>query len=325
LLSHFGGIITEIHAPGRDGKLADVTLGYGSLEPYLENPTFFGTLVGRYANRIGNAEFELNGKVYHLLKNDGKNHLHGGKEGFHKKLWVSRVISDEGLEKLELTCCSADMEEGYPGNLDVKVLYSLDDADALAIEYYAVSDKDTVVNLTNHAYFNLAGHGAGFIGGHMLQLNTDQFTVINSECIPTGEIRSVEGTPLDFRKPANIGEGLKREDECEQMRFGHGFDHNFVLKGGGRGIVKAAEAYEPASGRRMEVFTDKPGIQFYSGNFLAPVTGKLGVIYQRRGGFCLETQYFPDSINKKNFPSPLLRAGEKYRFTTKYIFCTDKD
>jgi aldose 1-epimerase len=324
-VTNYGGIITELHAPDRDGKPEDVTLGFGSLEPYFGNPAYFGALVGRYANRIAGAAFELNGRVFNLLKNDGNNHLHGGAEGFHRKLWDARAVSAGGLDKLELTCRSADMEEGYPGNLAVKVLYSLDDSGAFAIEYFAESDGDTVVNLTNHAYFNLAGHGAGFIGGHMLTILADRFTPVDGECIPTGELWSVGGTPFDFRKPANIGVGLMREEADEQMRNGHGYDHNFVLNGSGKGIAKAAEVYEPASGRRMEVFTDKPGLQFYSGNHIGALSGKGGALYQRRCGFCLETQHFPDSIHRKNFPSPVLRAGEKYHFTTKYVFSTDKD
>lgn len=323
-ITNFGGIITSILAPDKHGKLADITLGYDSFEPYLQNPVFFGALVGRFANRIEKAEFELNGTVYKVLKNDGNNHLHGGAEGFHKKLWDARIVTDNGKEKLELTCQSPDMEEGYPGTLDVKVMYSLDDEGKMAIEYFAKTDKDTIVNLTNHAYYNLAGHDSGTMLDHLLQVNADTFTVINDECIPTGEIRPVKGTPLDFTKPAIVGEGLKAENTDIQLKNGHGYDHNFVINRSGPGMVKAAEVYEPKSGRRMSVFTDKPGIQFYCGNFLGGVKGKNGAVYEKRNGFCLETQHFPNSTKLKNFPSPILRAGEQYHFTTVYQFSADK-
>jgi aldose 1-epimerase len=323
-ITNFGGIIAEIHVPDRNGKPADVTLGYDKFEHYLRNPPCFGALVGRYANRIANAAFELNGNVYRLYANDGKNHLHGGAEGFHKKLWDARIVSESGQEKLELKYQSRDGEEGYPGTLDVKVLYSLDDSGALSIEYHAVSDKDTIVNLTNHAYFNLSGQGSGDILGHVLTIHAGSYTEINDECIPTGRIAGVQGTPLDFRKPAVVGDGLLREKDCGQLVFGHGYDHNFVLHGYGRGIVKAAEVYDPASGRRMCVFTDKPGIQFYSGNHLdGAIAGKGGAVYARRAGLCLETQHFPDSIHQSQFPSPVLRAGEQYDFTTIYRFSAE--
>lgn len=320
-ITNYGGIITSILAPDRQGKMADVTLGFDAFEPYIKNPACFGALVGRFANRIENAEFELNGKSYKLYKNDGNNHLHGGKEGFQKKLWNAAIIPDKGQDKLELTYTSQDGEENYPGKLDAKVLYWLDEDGSLGLEYSAVSDKDTIINLTNHAYFNLAGHNAGVITDHILQLNADKFTVINNECIPDGEIRDVKGTPLDFTQFKKIGDGLKDEESCEQMKNGLGYDHNFVINSTGKGMQKAAEAYDPKSGRCMEVFTDKPGIQFYTGNFLdGSITGKGGAVYRRRNGFCLETQYFPNSVKHKHFPSPILRAGETYHFTTIYKF-----
>ncbi len=321
-ITNYGGIITSILTPDKDGKMADVTLGFDEFGPYLKNPACFGALVGRFANRIENAEFELNGKTYKLYKNDGNNHLHGGKEGFQKKLWDARILSDKGQDRLELTYTSEDGEENYPGKLDVKVVYTLDEDGSLGLDYSAVSDKDTIINLTNHAYFNLAGHDAGSITGHVLQLNADTFTVINSECIPTGEIRDVKGTPLDFTRPIVIGEGFKDEEVCEQMKNGRGYDHNYIVnKNNSKGLQKAAEAFDPKSGRCMEVFTDKPGIQFYSGNFLdGSITGKGGAVYHRRNGFCLETQYFPNSVKHKHFSSPILRAGDTYHYTTVYKF-----
>ncbi len=323
-ITNFGGIITSILVPDRKGNPADITLGYDTFEPYLQNPVFFGAIVGRFANRIEKAEFELNGTVYKVLKNDGNNHLHGGAEAFHKKLWDAKIITDGGKEKLELKYRSPDMEEGYPGNLDAKVLYSLDDEGRLSIEYFATTDKETVVNLTNHAYWNLAGHNAGTVLNHTMQINAETFTVINDECIPTGEIKKVEGSPLDLRAPKRIGEGLEMENVCDQLKYGHGYDHNFVIDRSGPGMVKAAEVYEPDSGRRMCVFTDKPGIQFYSGNFLGGIPGKGDAVYDRRTGFCLETQHFPNSTKHKHFPSPVLRPGELYRFTTVYQFTADQ-
>lgn len=315
-----GGIIVSIETPDREGRMADVVLGYDDLADYRENPAYFGALIGRYGNRIEGAEFELNGAVYHLLKNDGNNHLHGGGVGFDKVLWDSAIVEDEGAQKLELRYLSRDGEEGYPGNLTVRVLYSLSEDNALGIEYFAETDQDTIINLTNHAYFNLAGHTAGSITGHRLRLYAGRFTPVDSECIPTGEIRSVQGTPMDFTTMRPIGEGLAREDTDEQLRCGYGYDHNYVLDHPAGGVEKAAEVVCDRTGRQLTVWTDKPGVQFYTGNHLDAIRGKGGSLYGKRNGFCLETQYFPNGMKRKDFPSPVLRKGEQYHFTTLYQF-----
>ena len=319
-----GGIIVSIEVPDREGRRADVVLGYGDLRDYQENPVYFGALIGRYGNRIEDAEFELNGNVYHLLKNDGNNHLHGGGTGFDKVLWDSAVIEDDGTDKLELRYLSKDGEEGYPGNLSVRVLYSLSEDNDLEIEYFAATDQDTIVNLTNHAYFNLAGHDAGSITGHRVRLYADRFTPVDSECIPTGEIRPVADSPMDFTTMRPISEGLSAEDTDEQLRNGYGYDHNFVLDHPKGGVEKAAEVVCDRSGRQLTVYTDKPGVQFYTGNHLDDIKGKSGAVYGKRSGFCLETQYFPNSMKKKHFPSPVLRKGDQYHFTTVYEFSTVK-
>jgi len=317
-----GGIIVSIVAPDREGRTADVVLGYDNLADYRENPVYFGALIGRYGNRVGGAEFELNGTVYHLLKNDGDNHLHGGGVGFDKVLWDSSIIEEDGTRKLELRYLSEDGEEGYPGNLSVRVLYSLSEDNALSIEYFATTDQDTVVNLTNHAYFNLAGHDAGSITGHRLRLYADRFTPVDSACIPTGEIRPVKGSPMDFTVMRPISEGLSREDTDEQLQNGCGYDHNFVLDHPAGGVEKAAEVVCDRTCRQLTVWTDKPGVQFYTGNHLDNIPGKGGAVYGKRNAFCLETQYFPDSVNNEHFPSPVLRKGERYHFTTIYQFST---
>jgi aldose 1-epimerase len=324
-VTNYGGIVTSVKTPDRAGNIADIVLGFDEFAPYLKNPAFFGALVGRYANRIEGADFELNGKVYKLYKNEGNNHLHGGKQGFDKKLWDADIIMEGGKEKLELRYLSPDGEEGYPGNLDIKARYSLDEEGSLAIEYHAVSDADTVINLTNHSYFNLAGHGAGSILDHRMQIHAHRFTAIDEACIPTGEIRDVAGTPMDFTQMARIGGGLQREAEDDQLAKGHGYDHNYVIDKKGKGLETAAEVYEPISGRRVSVFTDKPGIQFYAGNFLdGTITGKGGAVYGKRSGLCLETQHFPNSVKLKHFPSPVLKAGESYNYTTVYRFSSDR-
>jgi aldose 1-epimerase len=316
---NYGGIIVSLHVPDKNGKLEDVVLGFDNLEQYLKGHPYFGTIVGRFANRIENAEFEINGIKYSLLKNDGENHLHGGAKGFDKVLWQAEIVKKAGNECLQLFYRSADGEEGYPGNLDVKVAYTLKEDNELVIDYFAVSDKDTPVNLTNHSYFNLTGHGAGEISKHELKLYADRFTAIDDQCTPTGEIRDVKGTPMDFTKLTPIGPGLVCGDE--QIVFGGGYDHNWVLNTGGKSLGKAAELYDPVSERLMEVYTTKPGIQFYTGNFLdGSLTGKDGAVYKKRSGLCLETQYFPNSLKHKHFPSPILKAGEEYRHTTIYKF-----
>ncbi|WP_274362153.1 aldose epimerase family protein [Paenibacillus thermotolerans] len=314
-----GGAIVTLHVPDRNGRLDDVTLGFDNGADYVRNGPYLGALVGRHANRIEDAVFELNGVEYNLAKNDGNNHLHGGLTGFNKAVWEAEIVEAEQGEALQLKYRSVDMEEGYPGNLDVKVTYALTDEHALIIDYEAVSDRDTVINLTNHAYFNLAGHASGTIENHELAIDADRFTPVNDECIPTGEIRDVAGTPMDFRTPKRIGPGLSSDDE--QIKNGGGYDHNWVLKVNGARPEKFAELYEPGSGRVMEVFTTKPGVQFYSGNFLdGSETGKDGAVYGKRSGLCLETQFFPNAMKHKHFPSPILRAGELYKHTTIYKF-----
>ncbi len=316
-----GGIITKLFVPDNKGKLDDITLGCEGVDNYLSYSPYFGALIGRYSNRIEDARFELNGKEYTLYKNDGKNHLHGGLKGFDKVVWKAEIIKKDGVESLQLTYRSADGEEGYPGNLDVEVIYTLNDDNELVIDYSAVSDKDTVVNLTNHVYFNLRGHGAGEIGNHEIMINADSFTPINNEGIPSGEIRPVEGTPFDLRAMKPIGQGFA--SSYEQIVNGKGYDHNWVLNTAGDLSKAAAEAFEKTAGRVIKVYTTKPGIQFYTGNFLGEKGNyKEGVQYVRRGGFCLETQYYPNSIKHKHFPSPILRAGEEYKHTTVYKFST---
>ena len=314
-VTEFGAIITEIHAPDRNGKDADVVLGFDNLDRYVKGHPFFGAIAGRVANRIANGRFKLDGKEYTLAKNNGPNHLHGGLKGFDKKVWKSMPRPANGHEvSVEFSCFSSDGEEGYPGNLNVTVTYTLTDKNELRIDYKATTDKATPVNLTNHSYFNLAG--SGDVLGHELWLAADSYTPTDEGLIPTGEIKSVKGTPLDFTKPTTLGAryqqtGLKPA----------GYDHNFVLSSGGKSLALAARVVEPKSGRVMEVFTTEPGVQLYTANGLdGSITGVGGVVYPRHGGFCLETQHFPDSINKPTFPSVVLRPGETFKSTTIYKF-----
>lgn len=318
-ITNFGGIIVSWKVADRNGKQEDITLGFDTIEGYLEQGPYFGALIGRHGNRIEDAEFELNGVTYHLAKNDGNNHLHGGRKGFDKMLWNAEIIDRNGGQALKLTYRSVDGEENYPGNLDVTVIYSLTEENELVIDYHAVTDRDTVVNLTNHAYFNLKGHASGDVLGHELYINADKMTLIDEEGIPTGEFQNVKGTPFDFTSLTPIGRGINADDG--QIACGKGYDHNWVLNVGGKKPEKAAEVYEPTSGRVMEVFTTKPGIQFYSANFLdGSKIGKGKTAYQKRSGLCLETQFFPNAMKHKHFPSPILKAGEEYKYTTIYKF-----
>lgn len=320
-ISNFGGVIISIITPDKNGKLEDIVLGYDKLEGYLKNEPYLGAIVGRHANRIEGASFEINGEIYNLSKNEGKNHHHGGFKGFHKAIWDVEIISKEDEEYLELSYLSKDGEEGFPGNLSVKVIYKLTKENALEIQYFAVSDKATVVNLTSHSYFNLSGHASGNILNHKLKINGEKFTVINNEGIPTGEIRSVEGTPLDFRKEKSIEEGIF--SDYEQIKLGNGYDHNWVLNVAGNKPEIAAELFDGASGRAMEVYTTKPGIQLYTGNFLNEHENcKDNAIYTKHSALALETQYFPNALKHKNFPSPILKAEEHYKHTTIYKFFT---
>lgn len=319
-ITNFGGIVVSLTAPDRNGKFEDVVLGYDQLDGYLTNKAFFGALIGRYGNRIAKGEFKLSGTTYNVPKNDGQNSLHGGNTGFNKRLWTAKDVSGPHGQALELTYLSKDGEEGYPGNLNVKVVYTLTDTNELKIDYSATTDKETVVNLTNHSYFNLAGQGNGDILEHQLTLVADRFTPVDATLIPTGELRPVKGTPFDFTKPTSIGARIDQDDE--QIKFGKGYDHNWVLNSGGKGgVTLAAEAYEPKSGRVLQILTDQPGIQFYTGNFLdGSITGKGGKVYNRRYAFCLETQHFPDSPNHQSFPSTTLKPGQHYHTVTIFKF-----
>jgi aldose 1-epimerase len=316
----YGGDIISLKAPDRAGKVEDVVLGFDDPAGYYENmhsksAAFFGPIVGRYANRIAHAKFTLDGKEYTLTKNNGENTLHGGPNGFHNHNWAGKVIADG----VELKYLSKDGEEGYPGNLSVTVRYTLSSGN-LKIEYSATTDKDTVLNLTNHSYFNLSGQGNGTILAEQLRLNASRFTPVDSGLIPTGELKPVAGTPFNFLKPHAIGERINADDE--QLRLGHGgYDHNFVIDGGGKGLTEAAEVYDPASGRVLEVLTTEPGVQFYSANFLdGSIKGKGGVTYPRNGALCLETQHFPDSPNHPDFPTTELKPGSEFHSTTIYRF-----
>lgn len=316
---NYGGIVVSLKVPDRQGQIEDVVLGHDKLEEYFVNKPYFGAIIGRFANRIENGNFEINGIEYKIAKNDGENHLHGGMIGFDKVVWDAEIVEKEGIPALELVYLSKDGEEGYPGNLRVKVTYSLTEDNALKIDYYGISDKDTVINLTNHSYFNLSGQGSGDILNHQVMINGDSFTVNDQYSIPTGEIRNVKGTPMDLTKLTKVGENI--DIDYEQLVYGKGYDHNWVLSKEGNSCEKAAEVYDSKSGRVMEVYTTKPGIQFYSGNFIeASEVGKGGASYDKRGGLCLETQYFPNSIKHKHFPSPILRAGEEYKHCTIYKF-----
>ena len=316
-ITNLGGHIVSILAPDRGGKVADVTLGYAGFDGYLADTSYFGSVVGRYANRIAKGRFTLDGKAYTLATNNGPNALHGGPTGFQKRLWAAKVVSGPDGDALELTYVSKDGEEGYPGTLTAKVVYSLRADGGLVIDYTATTDAPTIVNLTNHAYFNLAGEGEGTVLGHELQIEADAYTPVDPTLIPTGERRPVEGTPFDFRKPVAIGARIDAADE--QLKAGGGYDHNYVLRGKKGDLRLAARVVEPKSGRALEVFTTEPGIQLYSGNFLdGSVTGKSGKPYVKRGALCLETQHYPDSPNQPGFPPVVLRPGETYRHTTVY-------
>ncbi|MEZ4630987.1 MAG: aldose epimerase family protein [Deinococcales bacterium] len=321
-ISNYGGIILKLLTPDRQGQLADIVLGYDTIEAYQYNPAYFGCIVGRYANRIAKAQFSLAGKSYQLAKNDGEHHLHGGLKGFDKRLW--QVESAD--TSLLLSYLSPDGEENYPGQLEIKVRYQLDDDNRLIIDYEATSNRDTLINLTNHSYFNLKGQGQGDILDHQLKLYADSFTPIDEGLIPTGELRQVEASPFDFRQFKVIGQEIDQVDE--QLRFGQGYDHNWVIrqeqpiKHQNKTLYQAASIFEKTSGRQLNSYSTCPGVQFYSGNMMTTMQGKAGKSYHRRYGFCLETQYFPDSPNQPHFPSSLLKAGELYQESTIYQFST---
>lgn len=315
-ITNYGGTIVTLHTPDRRGQPGEITLGFDTFEEYLGTNPFFGCIAGRFANRIAHARFQLDGVTYDLARNDGQNSLHGGVKGFDKVLWRAEPFQSAAGVGVKLSYLSADGEEGYPGNLAAAVTYTLTDANELRLDYTATTDKPTVLNLTNHAYFNLAGQGD--ILGHEIMLVADRFTPIDGTLIPTGELRSVEGTPLDFRRPTVIGARIEQDDA--QLRFGGGYDHNWIVNQPEAGLRLAAVVTEATSGRKLEVHTTQPGIQFYSGNMLPTLTGRGGATYARRYGLCLETQHFPDSPNQPNFPAAVLRPGETYAETTVFTF-----
>ena len=320
-ITNYGGIVTSMLVPDRNGKLGDVVLGYDNVAGYIKGSPYFGALVGRYANRIARGKFTLNGKTYTLAVNNGVNHLHGGKIGFDKKVWAAIPVEMKNGAGLSLSVYSPDREEGYPGNLSVHVVYTLLDDNALKITYTAITDKPTVLNLTNHSYFNLNGAGSGTILDHTLLINASRYTPIDKTSIPLGPMAPVAGTPFDFRHAHAIGERINQVNT--QLKNGAGYDHNFVLNHTGHSLILAARAYAPKTGRVLSVYTTEPGVQLYAGNFLDGTNvGKGGKVYNKRGAFCLETQHFPDSPNQKAFPTTTLNPGQVYRQTTIDQFTT---
>jgi len=315
----YGGAVVSVTVPDHTGKSADVVLGMDTLDGYRSQTAFLGALVGRWGNRIGHGQFTLEGRTFRLPKNDGENTLHGGPEGFNKKVWKARDASGPDGPAVELTYVSKDGEMGFPGTLTAHVTYTVTSRNELKIDYTATTDQPTVVNLTNHSYFNLAGAGEGDVLGFQVTIDADHYTPTDAGLIPTGELRSVQGTPFDFRHATAIGARIGQKDE--QLGFGRGYDHNYVLNKGVGGLTKAAEVYDPKSGRVMEVWTTEPGVQFYTGNQLdGKVHGKGGKVYGMRTAFCMETQHYPDSPNKPAFPSTELKPGGTYRSTTVYRF-----
>lgn len=313
---NYGATIVSIRVPDKNGNIDDVALGYDTLEAYENGDKYLGALIGRCGNRIKNASFKLNGKEYNLAKNNGNNHLHGGNTGFDKVVWKVEIVEEN---KLKLSYLSKDGEENYPGNLQVDVYYSLNDNNELKIEYFATTDEDTVVNLTNHSYFNLNGEASGDVLNQKILINADRFTVTDAESIPTGELRDVSNTPMDFRTLKVIGNDI--DSDYEQIRFGQGYDHNWMLNAKGDINTLAAKVVDETSGRIMEVYTTNEGVQFYSGNFLDGTGGsKNGNGYNKRSGLCLETQFVPDAINNSNFTSCILKKDEEYNHATIYKF-----
>jgi aldose 1-epimerase len=319
----YGGTILSINAPDRTGKFDDVVLGHDSLAGYLTSSPYFGCLIGRYGNRIAKGQFVLDGKTYTLAKNNGPNHLHGGVKGWDKVVWKPETFNNADGVGVKLTYTSADGEEGYPGKVTADVTYTLTDKNEIVIDYHAITDKPTVINLTQHSYFNLAGAQANDILGHELMINADSYTPVDSTLIPTGEIAPVQDTPFDFRTSTAIGKRIN--DANEQLKHGKGYDHNYVLNRQGEGMSLAARVVEPTTGRTLDISTTEPGIQFYSGNFLdGTIKGKGNRVYPLRSGFCLETQHYPDSPNQPKFPSTVLKPGAEYRTRTTFTFGVTK-
>ncbi|MEN8122673.1 MAG: aldose epimerase family protein [Bacteroidota bacterium] len=318
-ITNFGGKVVSIHVPDKDGNIEDIVLGYDNIDDYISGNPYFGAIVGRYANRISKGKFTIEEKEYQLVQNNGENHLHGGTKGFNDIVWDVKQTEVDGNQLLELSYLSKDGEENYPGNLNVKVIYTLTQNNELKIAYSASTDKTTIVNITHHSFFNLAGEGKGTILDHKLLINADKFTVVNNQSIPTGEIRNVADTPMDFRKFTEIGERINADDE--QLKFGNGYDHNWVLNRDLKKISFVAAVHEPISGRYMEVWTDQPGMQLYTGNYLdGSDIGKGEKAYHQHSAFCLETQHFPDSPNHPEFLSCILKPGEEYKQTCIYNF-----
>lgn len=321
-ISNYGGIITELHVPDRNGKTADVVLGYDSIEDYIGGDTYFGALIGRFANRIDRGKFTLDGQDYSLAVNNGKNHLHGGTKGFDRKVWRAIAFDADDHTGVRMSYGSPDGEEGYPGNLRITVTYTLNNDNELRIDYRAETDKPTVINFTNHSYFNLAGHSSGDIRGHVLSINADEYTVKGDTEVPNGEIAPVAGTPLDFRTAKPIGREM--DADFGQMPNDQGYDQNFIINGKNGSLKHAATCTDPASGRVMETHTTEPGVQLYCANFLKEGTrGKSGAHYNPYQGLCLETQHYPDSPNHPNFPTTRLAPGEVYESTTIYRFSAE--
>ncbi len=318
---NFGATVTSLEVPDRNGKLEDVVLGYDSLQGYISCKSYLGVIVGRYGNRIAKGRIQLDGKTYQLTMNDGENHLHGGKLGFEKRLWDAKVVKESNDPSLELTYVDPEGEEGYPGKVTITVTYIWTEKNELRIEYRGTTDKTTILNPTHHSYFNLSGSPANPILDHLLTIEADSITPVDKGLITTGKYTNVANTPMDFRVPTAIGAHIN--DQYEQLIFGKGYDHNWVLRNFNGKVRKAAELYDPKSGRLMTMYTDQPGLQFYSGNFLdGTIKGKKGIAYQHRTGLCLESQCYPDSPNKPEFPSVVLKPGGVYRQTTIYQFST---
>lgn len=317
-LSDYGGYLISLTVPDRNGRPGDIVLGYETLQEYFDDSQYLGSLIGRFGNRIAGGRFRLGDKEYALAVNNGENHLHGGERGFHKVLWDAQPFKNAGEAGVRMTYTSADGEEGYPGKLDVTAVFTLNSAGDLTIDYTAVTDAPTPVNLTHHGYFNLTCAGRDILG-HELQINADTFLPVDEGLIPLGAPRPVEGTPFDFREPKAIGRDIGRENR--QLTFGQGYDHNWILNGTAGALDRACTLYDPESGRCMEVLTTEPGLQFYSGNFLdGSTTGKDGIVYRHRYAVALEPQHFPDSPNRPDFPSVILEPGDTYRHTSVYRF-----